>query len=214
MKKNTILIVDDSFADRMLLKKILIKKGGYDVLEADGNLQCIEMIKSQEIELVLMDVVMPGKFGNEILLDIREQFNPIELPIIMVTSNSQASDVIKCLQNGANDYITKPLNFEIALTRIKTHIMLGEVSREMSRLKQMETLSAMTVTYNHEINNALTIALSYLKGSLLEDAESVKKLRSVLWRIADIMKAIQKAVQKDEVDFELYAGSTKMVKIK
>ena len=214
MTNSSILIVDDTYADRLILKRTLTEKGNFQVFEADGDIQCFDILNSQAISLVLMDVVMPGRYGTEILLDIRKSFNPIELPIIMVTSSTDSTGISECLQNGANDYITKPLNFQIALSRIKTHLMLAELSNKMSKVKEMEALSAVTRTYNHEINNALAIALNYLSDSLVKDAEAVGKLKAVLWKIAEIMKAIQKVTEDKELTFEQSKGFTKMIKIR
>ncbi len=157
---------------------------------------------------------MPGVHGTEVLKKIREKFNPIWLPIIMITAKSEASDVVSCLQKGANDYITKPLNFEVAVSRISTHLKLAEISHEMSRLKEMAALDAMITTYSHEINNPLAIAIGCLNTSLLDDEVAVEKLKSSLWRVADIVKKIRSVTEQKEAEYQEYAGSGKMVKMR
>jgi len=158
--------------------------------------------------------MMPGTFGTEVLMKIREKHNPIELPIIMVTSKADASDVIRCLQSGANDYITKPVTFDVAVTRISTHLRLAEVSREMSRLQEMAALDAMITTYNHEINNPLAIAIGCLNAPLLKDEVAVEKLKSSLWRVADIVKKIRSVTEKKEAEYEQYASSGRTIKVR
>ncbi|MEQ1666464.1 MAG: response regulator [Bdellovibrionales bacterium] len=214
MKTNTILIVDDSEFDRNLLVNALTKKGDFQTLEAINGDQCLQMLTTHKIDLVLMDIMMPGTFGTEVLMKIRKKFNAIELPIIMVTSKADASDVIGCLQSGANDYITKPVTFDVAVSRISTHLKLAEVSQEMSRLKEMAALDAMITTYNHEINTPLAIAISYISAPLLKDEASVDNLKSALWRIADIVKKIRAVTEQKEAEYELYAGFRKMIKVK
>jgi len=213
MKSKTILVVDDSEFDRTLLVKALAKKGGFTALEAKNGEEAFSFIKSHKIDLVLMDIMMPGIFGTQVLIKIREQFNPIELPIIMITSKSEASDLIGCLQSGANDYITKPVNFEVALSRIFTHLKLAEISSEMSALKEMSALDAMIATYNHEINNPLTIALGCLESPLFKDQLPAEKLKVSLWRIVDVVKKIQTITEKKEAQYSVYSQSTKMIKI-
>lgn len=215
MSKRDVLIVDDSEFDRRLFMSALMQKGGFQAIEANGGDQCLEILEKQNVGLILMDIMMPGAFGTEVLMAIRKKFNPIELPIIMVTSKADASDVIGCLRSGANDYITKPINFDVAVSRITTHLMLAELSSEMSHLKAMAALDAMITTYNHEINNPLGIALGCVNGNLLKDEEALKRLKSSLWRVADIVKRIGEVTEKREIEFQQYAGagSSKMVKI-
>ncbi len=214
MKNKTVLIVDDSTFDRALLSKALSKKGGFKTEEAENGERCLEILEKGSIDLVLMDIMMPGKFGTAILVKIREKLNPIELPIIMVTSKSDASDVVGCLQNGANDYIQKPVNFDIAISRILTHLRLTDFSKEMSRLKELATLNAIITTYNHEINNPLAIAIGCLHtlGPSPDDPKR-KHLSDALWRIADIVKQIKHVSEKHEIEYESYSN-LKMIKIK
>jgi DNA-binding response OmpR family regulator len=133
----------------------------------------------------------------------------------MVTAKSDASDVVELLSLGANDYIVKPIDFEIAVMRIMTHIKIGTLFREMGRLKQVEAINAIITTYNHEINNPLSIAFGCLKLCLKKnDTESLEKLESSLWRIASIVRKIQETTFTDEIKFENYSKNTKMIKIK
>lgn len=214
MNRKAILVVDDSDFDRAMLLKALAIKGGFPTLEASSGEQSLEIIGTQSVGLVLMDIMMPGTIGSEVLKKIRERFNAIELPIIMVTSKSEASDIISCLQAGANDYITKPVNFDVAVSRITTHLKLAELSHEMSRLKEIATLDAMITTYNHEINNPLAIAIGCLGAPDLNLPTTKEKLNTALWRVADIVKKIKSLSEKKEIEYQDYGSSSKMVKVK
>jgi DNA-binding response OmpR family regulator len=214
MSKKYILIVDDSDFDRQLLVNAIAKKSNFHTLEANSGEQCLELLEKEKVSLILMDIMMPGDFGTQVLIKIREKFNAIELPIIMVTAKADASDVIGCLQSGANDYITKPVNFNTAVSRMTTHLMLAEISNKMAHLKEMEALNAMITTYNHEINNPLAIALGCLNTPLVKDEQSVEKLKEALWRIAGIVQKIREVTEQKEVEFEAYPKTDKMVKLK
>lgn len=213
MKNKTILIVDDSEFDRSLLVKALSRKGSYNALQADSGDKCLKLLEEQKIDLILMDIMMPGTNGTQVLQKIREKFNPIDLPIIMVTSKSETADVVGCLQNGANDYITKPVNFDVAVSRITTHLKLADLSTEMAKLKEVAALDSMIATYNHEINNPLSIALGFATSAKLKDEESIKKLNEALWRIADIVKKIESVTEKKQVEYESYVHNVKMIKL-
>ena len=208
MKQKTIMIVDDSSFDRQLLESALLRKLGCNIIQADSGNHCLEQIGMQKVDLILMDIMMPEPSGTQVVLEIRKNFNAIELPIIMVTAKAETLDVVECLQNGANDYIMKPMNFEVALSRIFTHLKLAEVAQEMSKLKEMAALDALITTYNHEINNPLSIAL----GSL--GPEPNQRLKTALWRIADVVKKIREVTEKKEAEYANYASFSKMIKLK
>lgn len=208
-----ILLVDDSTFDRTLLKAALSKKMKINILQAKNGDECLQYLYSEKIDLILLDIMMPDLKGDEILKKIREKFNAIELPVIMVTSLSEQSDIISFLQNGANDYITKPVTFDVAVTRIQTHLHLSELSRNMGKLKEIASINAMVSTYNHEINNPLMIAISCADYKDLTDPDIKKRLSESLWRIADIVKKIQVVTEK-EIEFEEYTHNSKMIQLK
>ncbi len=213
MSERTLLVVDDSDFDRKLLVEVLKEKTTFTILEADSGERCLAILDKIEVSLILMDGLMPGLCGSDVLSSIRKRFNEIELPIIMVTALNDDAEVLKCLQLGANDYITKPVNFGIALSRIDTHLKLASVSKEMSRLKEVAALEALITTYNHEINNPLTIALGYLMAPELT-ASSKEQLENELWRIAKIVKKIESATRDANVEFASYTSSTKMIRLR
>jgi len=214
MMEKVILVVEDNEFDRNLLIQVLSKKGGFQLLGANSGEECLEIIRSKKIDLVLMDIMMPGVFGDLILSKIREQYNPIQLPIIMVTSKVEALDIVGCLQRGANDYITKPVHFDIAISRITTHLMLSSLSHEMSKMKEMVALDGLIATYNHEINNPLLIAMSCLSLMPNKEGEIFEKLKGALWRIADIVKKIKELANQKEVEYSQYTEDTMMIKLK
>ena len=214
MGDKLVLIVDDSEFDRTLMTKALAQKGSFHTIEASTGEECLEKISSTQVDLILMDIMMPGALGSQVLVKIREKFNPIELPVIMVTAMTKASSLLICLQSGANDYITKPVNFEIAISRIHTHLKLADLSREMSRLREIAALTAMITTYNHEINNPLTVAMDCAREGNWGQPEYREKMAYALGRIRDIVKKIQDVADEQEVDYEAYAGSSQMLKLK
>lgn len=214
MKKNVVLIVDDSEFDRNLMTKALEKKGGFHTLEASNGDQCLEIVDAAPVDLILMDIMMPGTLGSQVLVKIREKFNPIELPIIMITALTNNSPLMVCLQSGANDYITKPLNFEVAVSRINTHLKLAELSHEMSRLDKMAALNAMIATYNHEINNPLAIAMLCLRETNWDKPGNREKLEDALERIRKIVKKIKYVTEGHDIEYEKYEGLTDLLKIK
>jgi DNA-binding response OmpR family regulator len=116
-----LLVVDDNEMNRDMLARRLERKG-YVVGVAEGAQQLLQRTKQDGTDLVLLDVEMPEVSGLEALKTLREAYSLIELPIIMVTAKNQSDDIVKALNLGANDYLTKPVDFPVALARIATQL--------------------------------------------------------------------------------------------
>src|SRR5437763_187920 len=114
---SNLLVVDDNEMNRDILRRRLLKQG-HTVVESSGGREALDLINTQKFDLVLLDIEMPGMNGIEVLRQIRRQFTQIELPVIMVTSRTDDTDVVQALDAGANDYVTKPIDFAVALARV------------------------------------------------------------------------------------------------
>ena len=116
-----LLIVDDISANREILAR-RFQRLGFETVEVDNGLEALEIIGREPIDLVLLDVMMPGIDGIETLRRIRADKSASELPVIMVTAKSESDNVVEALKLGANDYVTKPVDFAIASARVGTQI--------------------------------------------------------------------------------------------
>ncbi len=202
-----ILIIDDNEVDRELIRAML-ELNEYSVTELGDATSCMKVIATEKPDLVLLDIMMPGFDGNQLLQLIRMKYPEIKLPVIMVTSKSDASDVVESLNLGANDYITKPIQFDIALRRIQIHLTMAVQSRLLSRAKELEATNAMLRTLAHEINNPLTVALgtlSQLNVKYGTDSE-FSNLEQSLWQIADVVNKSKEILQKAEVSLNETTG--------
>ena len=116
-----LLIVDDEESNRDMLSRRL-KRQGFSVNVAEDGPQALDCVRNQALDLVLLDIRMPGMSGMEVLKGIRERYSPTQLPVIMVTAESNSASIVEALDLGANDYITKPVDLPVALARIRTHL--------------------------------------------------------------------------------------------
>jgi len=116
-----LLIVDDISDNRTILMR-RFERRGFDVVEADSGFVAIDLIEKGAFDLVLLDVMMPGIDGLETLRRIRSKKSASALPVIMVTAKSESGNIVEALEQGANDYITKPVDFAVALARVNTQI--------------------------------------------------------------------------------------------
>jgi class 3 adenylate cyclase/CheY-like chemotaxis protein len=128
-----LLVVDDNELNRDMLSRRL-KSRGYAVMTADDGPQCLELVKAQRFDLILLDIMMPGMSGIDVLKVIRNRYSVAELPIIMATAKDQGTDVVEALTLGANDYVTKPLDFPVVLARVDNQLSLKRAMEEIKRL--------------------------------------------------------------------------------
>ncbi len=113
-----ILVCDD---DKEIVKaiEIYLKKQGYNVYKAYNGNECLEILKNNNISLIILDIMMPEKDGMETLSEIREEYN---LPVIMLSAKSEDQDKIEGLNLGADDYVTKPFNPLELIARVNSGI--------------------------------------------------------------------------------------------
>lgn len=121
-KQFTILAVDDQTANLHVLSQLFASEP-YHILWADNGVEALELLNSRsDIDLVLLDVMMPRMSGFEVCREIRKQFSLFELPIILLTVLHSSSDIEGGLKAGANDFIVKP--FDASEVRARTETLL------------------------------------------------------------------------------------------
>ena len=125
MKK--ILIVEDDVDIHNLIKDIL-KKERYDVISAYSGTEAILLIEKNNVDLILLDLMLPGLSGEELIRKIKD------IPIIVLSAKVSSEDKVNVLSNGANDYITKPFDANELLARIKVQLRINKNNK-------VETLS-------------------------------------------------------------------------
>lgn len=215
--KYKVLLVDDDQMNGQLLHKRLTKRGFSCDYVSSGK-ECLEVLKKQKYSVVLLDILMPDISGIEVLNEIRKDKSNLELPVIMVTAKDEAQDVVDALKKDANDYLTKPVNIDIAVARINTQLKILDLVQESLSTKQLSTINTLVTTMNHEINNPLAIAvgnLSILKEKVDEqyvDVERIKKAMDALKRITEIVKKIEQ-IGKGDIEETAYSKEVNMFKI-
>jgi DNA-binding response OmpR family regulator len=127
--KETILVVDDNELNRDVLVRML-RREGYVAIEAENGKRALEIIDAQDVHLVLLDEMMPEMSGSEVLTTLRKDLSNTELPVIMVTAKDDSDDIVGALERGANDYIVKPVNFAVALARIRATLKIRTEKRK------------------------------------------------------------------------------------
>ncbi|MCI5594071.1 MAG: response regulator transcription factor [Eubacteriales bacterium] len=115
---SNILICDDE-KDIVSALRICLAAEGYEIFEAYNGIQALEIIKANDIHLVLLDIMMPEMDGISTLAKIRERYN---MPVLFISAKSEDADKILGLNIGADDYITKPFNIIEVVARVKSNL--------------------------------------------------------------------------------------------
>jgi class 3 adenylate cyclase len=131
----SLLVVDDNELNRDMLSRRLGSRG-FKVEVAEDGASALARIEKQDFDLVLLDVMMPGLSGIDVLTRVRERWPESDLPVVMATARDATEDVVEALRLGANDYVTKPLDFPVVLARVETQLTLRRQKQEIRRLAQ------------------------------------------------------------------------------
>ncbi len=173
MNEYRILIVDDEKNQRQLLSGFL-KKKGYVLFEADNGKTALELVREEQIDLLLSDMRMPGLGGLELLEAVRQE-NPL-IEVIMITAYGTVETAVKAMQKGAYTFISKPVNLEslaLNVERALEHKTLAMENRELRARIESSPVSEMVAT-SRKMREVLGIAarVASSKASVLIQGES------------------------------------------
>ena len=137
-----VLVVDDNEDNRDLLSRRLARSG-FDVSTAEDGFKALAWLDRNPCDIVLLDIMMPGMSGIEVLETLRKTRDGTELPVIMATANDTRDDIVGALRRGANDYVTKPIDYPVVLARVNAQLALKRandsiraLAREVERRNQ------------------------------------------------------------------------------
>ncbi len=155
-----LLVVDDNEINRMLLERIFTKEGHAVALAADGH-EALEYLKRERFDLVILDIMMPVMDGLTTLERIRSKQDTATLPVILVSAMSDTSDIVRGLELGANDYITKPVDMAVALARVRTQLalkfLIDEREEAIHRLEESQSIREQFFRIaSHDLKQPLT----------------------------------------------------------
>lgn len=211
-----ILIVDDDQVSMVALAQRLERRG-FVVFAVSSAENVLNLIESEAIECVLLDIIMPGVDGLSFLKELRKRYSKTQLPVMMVTAVKDSEDIVNVFEAGANDYLVKPVNLDVAVARIRAQLSSVDLHAEIMRRKQVEAVRAMVMTCCHEINNPMTIAYGALalleKKSVKIDRGSFEKLQRALDRIASVSAKIKEVTEKNQLHFERHGADISTINL-
>ena len=116
--RQLILITDDSDINRMILSDML--EDTYDIIEADSGKQALEIIdkRKDDIDIILLDFIMPEMDGFQVLTELNRRWKKEDIPVIMISAESDQNFIVQAYKQGALDYICRPFNAAIVRHRV------------------------------------------------------------------------------------------------
>src|SRR5437588_539215 len=129
-----ILVVDDDATSRKMLVRTL-SSAGYDCYESDNGAETLKLVHGEQPSLLLLDFDMPGLDGAEVLKRMRADRDPAvaHIPAIMLTGHGGEESEVLCLEAGADDFVTKPINAAVLRARIETQLRLRSMRRQLEQ---------------------------------------------------------------------------------
>lgn len=145
-----ILIVDDEINTRLLMERVL-KREGFDAISAANGKIALSLLEKNKVDLIIMDIMMPGMDGFELTEEIRH-FNK-EIPIIMVTAKETIHDKRQGFATGADDYLVKPIDYEELIIRIYALLRRANItiSKKIQIKDSILNQEDLTVTYQDKV---------------------------------------------------------------
>jgi CheY-like chemotaxis protein len=228
-----ILLVDDEKMNLTILEAVL-RRGGYQFFEADSGEKALDILQRENIDLILLDLMMPGMDGYQALERIKQNPAISFIPVIIASALKESVDVEKGLELGANDYFTKPLSdddrrFQLPLkvrNLIKIKKMQDELSglnRELKRTQEKliekekeAAVVEMAGAASHELNQPLTAIMGNLQlaiSKLSPDDPLAEKLNRVLNQVERMVDIVKKIGQITRYRTKKYAENVNIVDI-
>ena len=196
--KGKVLIVEDDKNYAEILKRVIMKNG-YEINLAYDGKEGLELSTEWKPDVIIVDWMMPGMSGIELISKLREHPELRFSYIIMLTARVETEDKITGLEAGADDFITKPVDFGELIARIRVGFRIKKLQSEIAELQHESALLEMARTLGHEINNPLNIiylALELINRAFKEDNPDKEKIIENLNRIHQASERIKEIVNK------------------
>ncbi len=184
-----ILVVDDVEANRSVVCRRL-ERLNYQVTSAESGEAALQMIEKERPDLILLDYMMPNMNGIDVLRELRTNSRCTEVPVIMLTARADAQTVVASLEAGADDYVSKPIDFDVLAARIEA---------QLQRRKQAANLKTANAALDERVTRR-AIELSDLEEQLESEIEQRRVLQNEVERLIADRRAVLPDVGFDPDD--------------
>lgn len=221
LKNKKILVVDDTPANIDILLQIL-EPQGLKIFVASSGEVALKLVSQVSLDLILLDVMMPGIDGFETCRRLKLQENAANVPIIFITAKNETKDIVKGFSLGGVDYITKPFRNEEVCARVFTHLKLRDLVQELERkngkLIELNDLKTKFLGMaSHDMRNPLASIHGFSK-LLLNDGDSLpeetrreflQSIQQVTNKLLELLNDLLDVsmIESGQLDLKLNSGS-------
>lgn len=193
-EKKLILIVDDHAENLQVLAGHLTEIG-YEVIAASNGPRALAFARNRKPDLILLDIMMPGVDGYAVCTELKMDSDLSDIPVIFITARTETDDIVKGLQLGAVDYITKPFKAAELVARVRTHLelkaardllltynkQLQRITKHLSRLNEDKNrfLSIVSHDIRGAFGNVVSVSRLLISESEVEENEASQLLRDI-----------------------------------
>jgi DNA-binding response OmpR family regulator len=220
-KDANVLTIDDSSFVRNILKTVLTQKG-YNVFTAASAQDGFEILENNRIDLILLDLIMPGMDGMKFLDSLKENIHYMEIPVIVISGDTSRNHYARVLKNGASDFIKKPFVVEEVLLKcdihIKNYLQARKIIEAEKEIIKQQSISKLLENIAHHWRQPLSVISANASGAMIErelgtetpekftdHMNSIIKFSNLLSNtIEDFKMLFSKALIEEEIVFELF----------
>lgn len=174
----TVLVADDEHINRKVICDFL-HLAGYKTIQANNGEEALHLAQTENIDMLILDVMMPRLSGYEVCVQLRYHYSAIQLPILLISARRETRDIVAGLESGANDYISKPIDKNVLLARTKTLLLIKEISIKQKNIDRQNALTKVVNNLSRYFPKALVERL--INQNDATHFEASRKLITVLF---------------------------------
>jgi signal transduction histidine kinase len=195
-----LLVVDDDAGNRDVFRRML-ERQGYAVTVAASGPECLELLAARTFDVVLLDVIMPGLSGFDVLSRIRQDPSLGSVPVIVISALGESTAAIRCIAMGAEDYLPKPFDQVLLKARIGATLEKKRLKDKLLVQEKLASLGSLTAGIAHELKNPLNFITNFaaLSKEIGEDLNrELSKPDPDHAEIADLLRTLQENLDRVE----------------
>lgn len=211
-----IMIVDDEMINLRIVDSML-KTENFKTILIQNPANALETAVVNLPDIILLDISMPGKDGFSVCRELKNNPATAKIPVLFLSGQHGSEFIVKGLEAGAQDYITKPFNAPELIARVETHIKLKIMFEQLIEAEQIKALHAAMVSQNHNLNQLTTSILGQVEIlDMLMERENISgkfsdSVRAIEKAALDMDDIIKKFTKISRMKFEKYSEKTEML---
>lgn len=207
-----ILIIDDDIGIRKLIT-LKLEKEHHEVFWAGDGMEGLKRIKEVYPDLIILDIMMPGLSGYEVLQKVKEDESLVGIPVMMLTAKGQLEDKVKGFEEGAYDYLTKPFEPRELSVRVNALLRLMDLQKQLIKSERLVVVGQIALNVKREVGIPLSSIIEKGKTILSKDIspDMAKKIELLLKSSSRIQNIVEKLETLQDTPVRDYLTGVKMI---